>query len=61
MAGKKGGKPGGHHKTYKGPWPEDHGAVPGRKPSGEKGHDKTHAEGGPHQTQVHKIPPQAPK
>jgi len=35
MPGKKGGKP-GHHKPYKGPWPEQHTAIPGRKPEGGK-------------------------
>ena len=60
MPGKKGSKP-GHHKTYKGPWPEQHSAIPGRKQEGDKGHDKTHPEGGSHQTPIHKIPPQTPK
>jgi hypothetical protein len=60
MPGKKGGKP-GHHKSYKGPWPEQHTAIPGRKPQGGPGREKTHSEGAPHQTQVHKIPPQTPK
>lgn len=60
MPGKKGSKH-GHQKTYKGPWPEQHTAIPGRKPEGGKGHEHTHSEGGSHQTPIHKIPPQAPK
>lgn len=60
MSSKKGGK-GGHHKQYRGPWPEQHSAIPGRAAKTGGGVDKARPEGAPHQTPVHKIPPQTPK
>lgn len=57
MSPKKGG-----HKTYKGPWPENHPSIPGRNPketgSGHARPDPSHT---PPQTPVHKVPPQTPK
>ena len=50
----------GHHKGYRGPWPEDHSAIPGRQAE-QTGGDKARPEGGPHPPQVQKIPQQAPK
>ncbi len=50
-----------HHKPYRGPWPELHSSIPGRK-----GPEGPHESAPPHEvihqtTQVHKIPPQTPK
>jgi hypothetical protein len=59
MSGRKQGK-GGHHKGYRGPWPEDHSAIPGRQAK-QGGGEKPRPEGGTHAPQVHKIPQQAPK
>lgn len=61
MTGKRKGK-GGHHKSYRGPWPEDHGTkFSGRKSQEDKDAPRTRDAGGPAQPKVHKIPQNAPK
>lgn len=50
-----------HHKTYKGPWPEEHSGIPGRAPKTGKAPDKSTLAGHPNAAPIHKIPPQTPK
>ncbi len=61
MTGKRKGK-GGHHKAYRGPWPEDHGAKFSGRRSGENTESpRVKAEGAPAQPKVQKIPQNTPK
>jgi hypothetical protein len=60
MPGRKHGNA-GHHKPYKGPWPEEHSGIPGRAAKTGKEAGKPKPDRTPQQTPVHKIPPPAPK
>ncbi len=60
MPGKKHGKT-IQHRSYRGPWPEEHTAVPGQPSRVGRERTQSRTETPSQPPQVHKIPPPAPK
>ena len=61
MTGKRKSK-GGHQKSYRGPWPEDHGAkFSGRRSGEDRESPRVRTAGAPAQPKVQKIPQNTPK